>query len=108
MKSWLFLALAVILEIVWAIGMQYNRNWSHPGWSAVVIIVLLGSVYALSLAVQGIPLGTAYAIWTGLGTLGVAAWGVLVLGESASLVRALGIAFIIAGVLLLKLQADTA
>ncbi len=108
MKYWLFLAAAVVLEIAWAVGMQYNRNWDNHWLSAVVIVVLLGSVFMLSLAVQGIPLGTAYAVWTGLGTLGVAAWGILVLGEAATVLRALGFLFIIGGVALLKLQAGPA
>lgn len=106
MKYWVFLMLAVVLEIAWAVGMQYNRNWEHAGLSVLVILILLGSVFMLSLAVQGIPLGTAYAIWTGLGTLGVAAWGILVFGEPGTLARALGFLLIIGGVALLKLQAE--
>lgn len=106
MKYWLFLMLAVVLEIAWAVGMQYNRNWDHAGLSALVIAILLGSVFMLSLAVQGIPLGTAYAIWTGLGTLGVATWGILVLGEPGTLARTLGFLMIVGGVVLLKLQAE--
>ena len=108
MKYWLFLAVAVVLEIAWAVGLQYNRNWESAWLSALVLVVLLGSVFMLSLAVQGIPLGTAYAVWTGLGTLGVAAWGILVFGEAATLARALGFLFIVAGVVLLKLQGGTA
>lgn len=105
MKYWAFLMLAVVFEIAWAVGMQYNRNWADWKLSLGVVAVLLASVFMLSLAVRGIPLGTAYAVWTGLGTLGVAAWGIWVLGEPGTLARALGIALIVAGVALLKLQA---
>lgn len=102
MKAWLILMLAGILEIIWAVGLKYTDGFSRLLPTTLVLLVALASVYLLSVALRDLPVGTAYAIWTGIGATGVAIVGMLLFGESASLLRIFFILLIVAGIMGLK------
>ena len=100
---WIYLLLAGIFEIGFAIGLKYTEGFTRL-WPSVGTIVAAGiSLWLLTQALRTIPVGTAYAIWTGIGAVGVAALGVLLFSESASPARLGCIALIVAGVVGLKL-----
>ncbi|CDG83493.1 quaternary ammonium compound efflux SMR transporter SugE [Janthinobacterium agaricidamnosum] len=101
--SWIILVLAGLLEIGWAIGLKYSAGFTRLVPSVLTAVSMLGSVILLGLALRTLPLGTAYAIWTGIGTIGTAIFGIMVLGEPASAARLACIALITAGILGLKL-----
>lgn len=105
MHAWLMLLAAGALEIVWAIGLKYTRGFSAPAPSAITIAAIAASLYLLARAAQSLPIGTAYAIWTGIGAVGVAIVGIVAFEESANLARLACIALIVAGVVGLKLTA---
>ncbi len=101
--SWVFLFLAGLTEVAWAIGLKYTDGWSRL-WPSVVTGVLMAVSFAfLSLALKTLPLGTAYAVWTGIGAVGTALAGIYFFGEPRDALRLLCIALIIAGVLGLRL-----
>jgi quaternary ammonium compound-resistance protein SugE len=101
--AWIFLGVAGLLEIVWAIGLKYADGFTKPMPSAITFVAMVASVYFLALAVRTIPIGTGYAVWTGIGAVGVAILGMLLFGESRSLLRIACILLIIAGIAGLKL-----
>ena len=101
--AWIILVLAGLLEIGWAIGLKYSAGFTRLVPSVLTAISMLGSVVMLGLALRTLPLGTAYAIWTGIGTVGTAIFGIMVLGEPASAARIACIALIVSGILGLKL-----
>ncbi|KAB0325756.1 quaternary ammonium compound efflux SMR transporter SugE [Janthinobacterium sp. PLB04] len=101
--AWIILVLAGLLEIGWAIGLKYSAGFTGLVPSVLTAISMLGSVVMLGLALRTLPLGTAYAIWTGIGTVGTAIFGIMVLGEPASAARIACIALIVSGILGLKL-----
>lgn len=102
--AWVYLVLAGLLEIVWAFTMKLSEGFTRPAYAAVTIIAMIASFGLLSLAMQALPLGTAYTIWTGIGAVGAFVVGVIVLGEAASLMRVLAALLIVAGLLLMKLS----
>lgn len=101
--SWFYLLLASLFEIGWPVGLKLSQN---DGMRATGIVIALAcmalSGVLLWLAQRGIPIGTAYAVWTGIGAAGTFAVGVLYFGDAASLSRYLGVALILAGVIVLK------
>jgi quaternary ammonium compound-resistance protein SugE len=101
--AWTFLTLAGLLEIVWAIGLKYTDGFTRLLPSAVTLAAMVGSVYFLALAVRTIPIGTGYAVWTGIGAVGVAILGMILFGEPRTLLRIGSILLIIAGIAGLKL-----
>ncbi len=104
MQPWIMLALAGLAEIGWVIGLKYSAGFSKL-WPSVFTIAAMGaSMLALGLAVRSLPIGTAYAVWTGIGAVGAAIAGLMLFGESASALRLLCIAVIVAGVVGLKLS----
>jgi len=103
MKAWIFLLLAGGFEIVWAVGMKYSHGWTKMWPSIITLIAMVCSVIFLSLAIKYIPLGTAYAIWTGLGAAGTALAGIWLFGESANAPRMISLAIIVIGIVALKL-----
>lgn len=103
--AWLLLALAGILEMGWAIGLKYTDGLSRPMPTALTAISMIASVILLGLAVRTLPVGTAYAVWTGIGTVGTVLLGVWLFGEPATLARLSCIALIVAGIAGLKLTA---
>ncbi len=100
--AWFYLLLAGLFEIVWAVGFKYSQGFTRLIPSLWTLIAMGVSFFSLALAVKEIPIGTAYAVWTGIGAAGVALYGICFFSESASLLRLLCIAFILIGVLGLK------
>lgn len=101
--NWVFLVIAGIFEIGWAIGIKYTDGWSRL-WPSVITLVLMGvSFYCLSQAVRTLPIGTAYAIWTGIGTVGAAIVGMILFDEPRDILRILCIVLIVGGIAGLKL-----
>lgn len=101
--SWIILVLAGLLEVGWAVGLKYSAGFTRPIPSVLTAIAMLGSVVLLGMALRNLPLGTAYAIWTGIGTVGTAIFGIMMFGEQASAARIVCIALIVSGILGLKL-----
>jgi quaternary ammonium compound-resistance protein SugE len=101
--AWLWLTLAGLLEIVWAIGLKYTDGFTRPIPSVITVLAMIGSVYFLALAVRSIPIGTGYAVWTGIGAVGVAILGMILFDEPRTLLRVVSILFIVAGIAGLKL-----
>jgi quaternary ammonium compound-resistance protein SugE len=101
--AWIWLTLAGLLEIVWAIGLKYTEGFSRLGPSLVTGAAMLASIYFLALAVRTIPIGTGYAVWTGIGAVGVAILGMILFNESRDLLRIGSILLIVAGIAGLKL-----
>lgn len=101
--AWIYLLTAGLLEIVWAIGLEYTEGFSRLWASVLTVCALLASIALLAQALKTIPVGTGYAVWTGIGTAGTAIIGSVFLGESRELLRILCIVLIVAGVLGLRL-----
>lgn len=101
--AWIILIVAGMLEIGWAVGLKYTngftRLWPTVGTAAAMVL----SVGLLGVAVRTLPLGTAYAAWTGIGTVGTVVVGILLFGESASIPRLVCVLLIVAGIVGLKL-----
>jgi len=103
--AWVYLAFAGLLEIVWAIGLKYTEGFSRLLPSAITIVGMIGSVVLLGLALRDLPVGTGYAVWTGIGTVGAAILGMILFNEPATAMRLGCIALIVAGIVGLKLAA---
>ena len=101
--SWVYLVIAGLFECGWAIGLKYSEGFSRFVPSVITIIALVASFWLLSLSMKTIPVGTAYAVWTGIGAVGVAILGMLFLGESRDILRILCLLLIVAGIVGLKL-----
>lgn len=100
---WIYLLIAGLFEISWAIGLKFSHGFSQAIPSILTIIGMIASFYFLSLALKNLPLGTAYAIWTGIGTIGTVIFGILLFKEPVDTVRILCILLIISGITGLKL-----
>ncbi|RUM25497.1 quaternary ammonium compound efflux SMR transporter SugE [Rhizobium vallis] len=103
--AWFLLFLAGLFECGWAVGLKYTDGFTRPLPTALTVISMVVSVVLLGLAVKHLPIGTAYAIWTGIGTVGTVLLGVWLLGDSASVSRLACITLIVAGIAGLKLTA---
>ncbi len=101
--NWIYLAIAGVLEIAWAIGLKYTEGWTRLVPSLITGALMIASFYFLSLAVKTLPIGTAYAVWTGIGTVGAAILGMVLFDEARDIVRVACIFLIIAGIAGLKL-----
>ena len=102
--SWIILFVAGLLEVVWAIGLKYTHGFTRLTPSVITVTAMIVSIVLLSWAMRSLPVGTAYAVWTGIGAVGAAITGILLLGESASLARIASLALIVAGIVGLKLS----
>lgn len=103
--AWIYLVIAGLLEIGWAIGLKYTEGFTRLVPSLLTFASMLASILLLGLALKQLPVGTAYAIWTGIGAVGTATLGVLLLGEPASAMRVVCIGLIVAGIIGLKFAA---
>jgi len=101
--AWIYLIIAGLLEIGWAIGLKYTAGFTRPIPSVLTIIAMVASMGLLGLAVRTLPLGTAYAVWTGIGTVGSVLLGIALFGEPATVLRLLCILLIVVGIVGLKL-----
>ena len=103
--AWFYLVLAGALEIVWACFLKQSQGFTRPLPTLITLLSLAGSVLFLSLSLRALPLGTAYAIWTGIGAVGTFAVGIMVLSEPDSAMRVAAAGLIISGLVLMKLSA---
>jgi quaternary ammonium compound-resistance protein SugE len=101
--SWIALFFAGLLEIAWATGLKQSAGFSRLLPSIFTIVTMIGSFGLLAFAMRALPLGTAYAVWTGIGTVGAAIIGMMFLGEAVTVARILCIALIVTGIAGLKL-----
>ncbi len=101
--SWFILIIAGLFEVIWAVGLKYTHGFTRLTPSLITASAMAISVGMLAYAMKGLPVGTAYAVWTGVGAVGTAIFGIMVLGESASLARVLSLVLIVAGIIGLKL-----
>jgi quaternary ammonium compound-resistance protein SugE len=101
---WLYLLIAGLLEVAWATGLKSSEGFTRLGWSVFTIVTALGSFWLLALAMRQLPLGTAYAVWTGIGAVGAFVLGIVVMGEAVSVARVLSALLIVAGLVGLKLS----
>jgi quaternary ammonium compound-resistance protein SugE len=101
--AWIYLFFAGLLEVAWAIGLKYTDGLTRPWPTAATVAAMVASVVLLGLALKTLPVGTAYAVWTGIGAVGVALLGIVLFGESASAGRLACIGLILAGIVGLKL-----
>ena len=100
--AWTILVIAGVLECAWAVGLKYADGFSKPVPTLFSLLALVASVWLLSIAMKSIPIGTAYAVWTGIGAIGVAILGIFLFGESRELARLLFLVLIISGIIGLK------
>lgn len=105
--SWILLLVAGLLEVVWAIGLKYTDGFSKLAPSVITITAMIASVWLLALALKGIPVGTGYAVWTGIGAVGTAILGIVLFNEAATLARLACIGLIVAGIFGLKLVSSS-
>ena len=101
--AWIYLLIAGILEIGWATGLKYTEGWTKLTPSLLTGAAMMASFYLLSMALKTLPVGTAYAIWTGIGAVGTAITGIFLFGESGDWKRIACIFLIVSGIVGLKL-----
>jgi quaternary ammonium compound-resistance protein SugE len=101
--AWVFLVIAGLLEIGWAVGLKYTEGFTRLWPSVLTGLAIVASMFFLAVAVQTIPVGTGYAVWTGIGAVGTALLGILLFAEPAAWPRLACIGLILAGIIGLKL-----
>jgi len=101
--AWAYLTVAGLFEIGWAVGLKYSDGFSKPVPSLLTVAAMAMSIWLLSIAMKTIPVGTAYAVWTGIGAVGVAILGMVLFSESRDILRIACLFLIIAGIVGLKL-----
>lgn len=102
--AWIWLFLAGLLEVGWAVGLKLSEGFTRLVPSVATVALMAASIFLLGVALKTLPVGTAYAVWTGIGAVGTAAVGMLVLGEAATALKIGGVALIAAGIAMLKLS----
>lgn len=100
--SWVILIIAAVFEIMWAMGLKYTDGFTRLWPSVFTLSAMAVSVYLLGLAAKNLPIGTAYAVWTGIGAAGTVILGILILGDPVTATRLLCVGLILAGVMGLK------
>jgi len=101
--AWVILFIAGLLEITWAIGLKYTDGFSKLWPTVGTVAAMAASISLLGLALKDLPVGTAYAIWTGIGAAGTVVMGIILFGEAATVARLACVALIVAGIIGLKL-----
>lgn len=101
--AWLVLILAGVLEVVWAVGLKYTEGFTRFWPSVGTLLAMVLSVLLLGWAMKSLPMGTAYAVWVGVGAVGAVIFGILLFGEPASAPRLFSVALIVIGIIGLKL-----
>ncbi|EOC5404999.1 quaternary ammonium compound-resistance protein SugE [Pseudomonas aeruginosa] len=102
--SWIILFFAGLFEVGWAVGLKYTEGFSKPLPTVLTALAMLVSLGLLGLAMKHLPLGTAYAVWTGVGAVGTVIAGIVLFGESIALLRLASVALIVCGLVGLKLS----
>ena len=106
--AWLLLIVAGILEIVWSISMKASQGFTKPNFTSITLIAAALSFWLLGLALRQLPVGTAYAVWTGVGAVGAAILGILIFNEPVTMTRIICIALIVIGIVGLKVFSGAA
>ncbi|MGE3147981.1 MAG: multidrug efflux SMR transporter [Pseudorhodoplanes sp.] len=104
--AWIYLALAGLLEVLWAFTMKLSHGFTRPVPTTIMIAGMIGSMVLLALAMRSLPLGTAYMIWTGIGAVGAFLLGVVVLGEAVTPLRVAAAVLITSGIVMMKIASD--
>ena len=104
--AWVYVVIAGLLEIGWAMGLKHTAGFTNLTPSVLTIACMIVSFSFLGMGLRTLPVGTAYAVWTGIGTVGTAILGIVLLGESASVIRLLCIALIVIGIVGLKMAGE--
>jgi quaternary ammonium compound-resistance protein SugE len=102
MNPWIIVVIAGLMETGWALGLKYSDGFTRLWPSVITVVLALGSFYLLSVAMKSLPVGTAYAIWVGIGAVGTAIAAVFLFNEPVSAMRVLGVLLILAGIAALK------
>ncbi len=105
--AWTILVVAGLLEVVWAIGLKYTAGFTRVVPTVITLVAMAASVALLGIAMKSLPVGTAYAVWVGVGAVGTVVLGIVLFGDPVGTVRLVSVALIVAGIVGLKL-ADTA
>lgn len=101
--AWIILVLAGLFEVGWAIGLKYTDGFTRFWPTVWTVLAMIVSLWLLGIAMKSLPIGTAYGVWVGVGAVGTAALGIVLLGEPANLLRLLSLGLIVAGIVGLKL-----
>lgn len=101
--AWLLLIASGFCDVAWAVTMKYAEGYTRPGWTALSLLLLAAFVFLLGRVLEVLPVGTAYAVWTGIGAAGTVLLGIVLFGEAASVVRLGAVALVVAGIVTLKL-----
>lgn len=101
--AWALLIIAGFLDVLWAVSMKYAEGYTRLGWSIISLALLAGFVFLLGRSLQVLPIGTAYAVWTGVGAVGTVLMGVALFGESLDPLRLSAIGLVVAGIAILKI-----
>lgn len=101
--NWIYLLIAGVLEIIWAVGLKYTNGFSKLIPSVITVAAMYASFWFLSLSLKSIPIGSAYAVWTGIGAIGTAMIGILYFGEPSNILRIISFVLILLGIVGLKL-----
>ena len=102
--SWTYLLIAGVLEVVWAYSMKLSHGFTRPIPSLITLATMTGSFWLLAIAMRTIPLGTAYTVWTGIGSIGAFIVGIMMLAEPINTPRIFAVGLILSGLILLKLS----
>lgn len=102
--AWYYLCVAGVFEVVWAIGLKYTDGFSRPWPSVGTVLAMVASFYFLAEALKTIPVGTGYAVWTGIGAAGTAVLGIVLFAESTALPRLVSLLLIVTGIVGLKVS----
>lgn len=101
--AWLLLIVSGLFDVAWAISIKYAEGYTRPVWTILSLMLLAAFVYSLGRVLQVLPVGTAYAVWTGIGAAGTVLLGIVLFGESINLLRLGGVTLIVLGIVALKL-----
>lgn len=100
--AWLLLIVAGLLDVAWAVSMKYAEGYTRLGWTILSLIFLAAFVYLLGRVLEVLPIGSAYAVWVGIGAAGTVLLGIVLMGEAISLLRIGGVTLIIAGIVAIR------
>ncbi len=104
--NWIVLFCAGLFEVAWVIGLKYSQGFTRFWPSLITVVTMLVSIGLLGLSMKALPVGTAYAVWVGVGALGTAVLGIILFGEALNLVRVLSLFLILLGIIGLKLSSS--
>jgi quaternary ammonium compound-resistance protein SugE len=102
LNPWVIVVIAGLMETGWALGLKYSEGFTRLWPSVITVVLALGSFYLLSVAMKSLPVGTAYAVWVGIGAVGTAIAAVFLFHEPVNLMRVMGVLLILAGIAALK------